>query len=123
MGSGFLISADGQIVTNHHLIKDAGRWVYIDNGECRLVSRNLKNLRFESLHMALGKLLVNSAIIDGEIMHCLPVSNSPDSKHICQLLGLKSPDRTMACGFVPACSVPKKVKLVLKTRKVLLVWS
>jgi hypothetical protein len=29
---------------------------YIDAGECRLVSRNLKSLRFESLRSALGKL-------------------------------------------------------------------
>jgi bifunctional non-homologous end joining protein LigD len=27
--------------------------VFIENGECRLVSRNLKNLRFESLKSAL----------------------------------------------------------------------
>ena len=43
---------------------------YIDGGECRLVSRNLKNLRFESLRTALGKLPVKNAIIDGEIV-CL----------------------------------------------------
>ena len=45
---------------------------YIENGECRLVSRNLKSLRFESLRTALGKLPVNNAIIDGEII-CLDV--------------------------------------------------
>ena len=43
---------------------------YIENGECRLVSRNLKSLRFESLRAALGKLPVKNAIIDGEII-CL----------------------------------------------------
>jgi bifunctional non-homologous end joining protein LigD len=43
---------------------------YIDAGECRLVSRNLKSLRFESLRAALGKLPVHNAIIDGEIV-CL----------------------------------------------------
>src|SRR5215469_10375148 len=43
---------------------------YIENRECRLVSRNLKNLRFESLRLALGKLAAKSAIIDGEIV-CL----------------------------------------------------
>jgi bifunctional non-homologous end joining protein LigD len=43
---------------------------YIDAGECRLVSRNLKSLRFESLRAALGKLAVKNAIIDGEIV-CL----------------------------------------------------
>jgi bifunctional non-homologous end joining protein LigD len=43
---------------------------YIDNGECRLVSRNLKSLRFESLRVALSKLPVKNAIIDGEIV-CL----------------------------------------------------
>jgi len=44
--------------------------VYIDSRECRLVSRNLKSLRFESLRAALGKLPVKNAIIDGEIV-CL----------------------------------------------------
>src|SRR6516164_8596772 len=43
---------------------------YIENRECRLVSRNLKSLRFESLRSALGKLPVHNAIIDGEII-CL----------------------------------------------------
>jgi len=41
---------------------------YIEKGECRLVSRNLKSLRFESLRSALGKLPVKNAIIDGEII-------------------------------------------------------
>jgi len=43
---------------------------HIENGECRLVSRNLKILRFEPLRVALGKLPVKNAIIDGEIV-CL----------------------------------------------------
>jgi bifunctional non-homologous end joining protein LigD len=43
---------------------------YIENGECRLVSRNLRNLRFESLQKTLAKLSVENAILDGEII-CL----------------------------------------------------
>jgi bifunctional non-homologous end joining protein LigD len=43
---------------------------YVDSGECRLVSRNLKNLKFESLRAALTKLPVKNAILDGEII-CL----------------------------------------------------
>ena len=43
---------------------------YIQNGECKLVSRNQNNLRFESLKRSLTKLPVESAIIDGEIV-CL----------------------------------------------------
>lgn len=43
---------------------------YIENGLCRLVSRNLKKLRFESLEQALGALPVKNAILDGEIV-CL----------------------------------------------------
>ena len=42
--------------------------VFIENGECRLVSRNLKTLRFDSLNKALGKLPVRNAILDGEIV-------------------------------------------------------
>src|SRR5262249_1079286 len=43
---------------------------YIENGECRLVSRNLRNLRFESLQKTLARLPVQDAIVDGEII-CL----------------------------------------------------
>jgi bifunctional non-homologous end joining protein LigD len=42
--------------------------VYLQNGECKLISRNLKNLRFDPLKKALAKLRVQSAIIDGEIV-------------------------------------------------------
>jgi len=43
---------------------------YIEKGSCRLVSRNLKNLPFDSLNKALGGLPVQSAILDGEVI-CL----------------------------------------------------
>ena len=44
--------------------------VYIEKGECRLVSRKSKDLRFDSLKTALAKLPVKDAILDGEII-CL----------------------------------------------------
>jgi len=44
--------------------------VYIEKGECRLVSRNSKDLRFDSLKKALAGLPVKDAILDGEII-CL----------------------------------------------------
>ena len=44
--------------------------VYIRDRECKLISRNLKNLPFQSLKSALAKLPVQSAILDGEIV-CL----------------------------------------------------
>src|SRR6516162_7818361 len=43
---------------------------YMQNGECKLISRNLNNLRFNSLKKELAKLPVENAIIDGEIV-CL----------------------------------------------------
>jgi len=43
---------------------------YVENGEAKLVSRNLKSLRFESLGASLAKLPVANAILDGEIV-CL----------------------------------------------------
>ena len=43
---------------------------YMQNGECKLISRNLNNLRFTSLKKGLAKLPVEDAIIDGEIV-CL----------------------------------------------------
>ena len=36
--------------------------VYLENGECRLVSRNLKNLKFESLKKELTKLPVQNLL-------------------------------------------------------------
>ena len=44
--------------------------VYIQKGECKLISRNLNNLRFSSLKKELAKLPAEDAIIDGEIV-CL----------------------------------------------------
>jgi bifunctional non-homologous end joining protein LigD len=41
---------------------------YIDNAECRLISRNLNNLRFDALRKALANLTVNNSILDGEIV-------------------------------------------------------
>ena len=53
---------------------------YIENGECRLVSRNLKSLRFESLRLALSKQAVKNAIIDGEIV-CLDAGGYARNRH------------------------------------------
>jgi bifunctional non-homologous end joining protein LigD len=41
---------------------------YIEHGECKVVSRNLKHLRFKTLEEALATLPVQNAIIDGEIV-------------------------------------------------------
>ncbi|MGO9839899.1 MAG: hypothetical protein ACLPZF_01675 [Candidatus Acidiferrales bacterium] len=41
---------------------------YIQNGECKILSRNSKALRFPSLAKNLAKLAVKDAIIDGEII-------------------------------------------------------
>lgn len=39
----------------------------MQHGECKLVSRNSKTLRFGYLAKALAKLPVQNAILDGEI--------------------------------------------------------
>jgi bifunctional non-homologous end joining protein LigD len=44
--------------------------VYIEDQQCRLVSRNQRGLKFASLKTALAKLRVNDIILDGEIV-CL----------------------------------------------------
>ena len=41
---------------------------YIEEGECRLVSRNLKIVPFKSLRASLAALSVPNAILDGEII-------------------------------------------------------
>jgi len=43
---------------------------YLQNDECKILSRNLNDLRFASLKEALAKLPVQNAILDGEIV-CL----------------------------------------------------
>ena len=42
--------------------------VYIENDECKIISRNQRQLRFNSLAKALAGLPVRNAIIDGEIV-------------------------------------------------------
>lgn len=44
--------------------------LYVENGQCWLVSRNQKNLKFESLKKALSGLPVKGAVLDGEVI-CL----------------------------------------------------
>ena len=44
--------------------------VYIQNGECKILSRNSNQLRFKSLRANLAKLPALDAILDGEIV-CL----------------------------------------------------
>jgi len=41
---------------------------YLQNGECKLVSRNQRNLGFEALKRSLAKLPVENAILDGEVI-------------------------------------------------------
>jgi bifunctional non-homologous end joining protein LigD len=43
---------------------------YLQNGECKILSRNLNDMRFASLKKALAKLPVPNAILDGEVV-CL----------------------------------------------------
>ena len=43
---------------------------YIENGRCELVSRNQNHFSFKSLKESLGKLPVQNAILDGEVV-CL----------------------------------------------------
>jgi bifunctional non-homologous end joining protein LigD len=43
---------------------------YLQNGECDLISRNSRRLRFLSLRLALAELPIRDAILDGEIV-CL----------------------------------------------------
>jgi len=42
---------------------------YIQNGECKILSRNSRVLRFPSLSKDLSSLRLEDAIIDGEIIH------------------------------------------------------
>jgi bifunctional non-homologous end joining protein LigD len=54
---------------------------YIQNCECKLVSRNQNSLRFGSLKRALAKLPVATAIIDGEIV-CLDADGISRFNHL-----------------------------------------
>ena len=59
---------------------------YIENGECRLVSRRYRGLKFPTLAAALANLPAESAILDGEIV-CL---NEHGVSQFNQLLGRKA---------------------------------
>jgi bifunctional non-homologous end joining protein LigD len=59
--------------------------VYVQSGECKIVSRKQRNLGFDSLKKALAKLPVQNAIIDGEIV-CL---DAQGVSRFNQLLGRK----------------------------------
>jgi bifunctional non-homologous end joining protein LigD len=54
---------------------------YIQNGECKLISRNENNLRFNSIQTVLGKLPVENAIIDGEVV-CLDANGTSQFNHL-----------------------------------------
>jgi bifunctional non-homologous end joining protein LigD len=41
---------------------------YIEDRGCRLISRNLRHLKFDALKQALAKLPVQNAILDGEVV-------------------------------------------------------
>jgi bifunctional non-homologous end joining protein LigD len=56
---------------------------YLQSGECKLVSRNQRNLGFEALKRSLAKLPVENAIIDGEVI-------SVDAKGVSQFNQLLS---------------------------------
>ena len=56
---------------------------YLQSGECKLVSRNQRNLGFEALKRSLAKLPVGNAIIDGEVI-------SVDAKGVSQFNQLLS---------------------------------
>src|SRR6516162_9807812 len=72
--------------------------VFIENSGCRLVSRNLKNLRFESLKVALAKLPVRNAILyafdllwlDGKDLRQLPLVER--KSRLAQLVGSSKND-------------------------------
>jgi hypothetical protein len=44
------------------------RIAYLQNGECKLVSRNQRNLGFEALKRSLAKLPAQNGIIDGSAL-------------------------------------------------------
>jgi bifunctional non-homologous end joining protein LigD len=63
---------------------------YIDSGDCRLVSRNLKALPFKSLRASLAAITVANAILDGEIV-VLDYSGSANSTHCSRVKARKLP--------------------------------
>jgi bifunctional non-homologous end joining protein LigD len=69
---------------------------YLQDGQCKLISRNQNRLRFDSLRKALATLPVQDAIIDGEVV-CL------DERGVQRML-FRAPDRSWLlyrpdCGF------------------------
>jgi bifunctional non-homologous end joining protein LigD len=68
---------------------------YVESGACRLVSRNLKNLRFDSLRWSLAALTVPNVIMDGEII----VLDKKGISHFNSLLTEKGRDIAVFYAF------------------------
>ena len=68
---------------------------YIDKGDCRLVSRNLKALPFKSLRASLAVITVTNAILDGEIV----VLDSSGVSRFNSLLSRKGEDAAVFYAF------------------------
>jgi bifunctional non-homologous end joining protein LigD len=54
---------------------------YIEDGKCKLVSRNQKHFNFLFLRVALGKLPGENAILDGEVV-CLDANGVSQFNHL-----------------------------------------
>jgi bifunctional non-homologous end joining protein LigD len=54
---------------------------YIEDGKCKLVSRNQNHFNFLFLSVALGKLPVENAILDGEVI-CLDANGVSQFNHL-----------------------------------------
>jgi bifunctional non-homologous end joining protein LigD len=54
---------------------------YVDDGKCKLVSRNQNHFNFLFLSVALGKFLVDNAILDGEVV-CLDANGVSQFNHL-----------------------------------------
>jgi bifunctional non-homologous end joining protein LigD len=70
---------------------------YIDRGDCRLISRNLKSLLFKSLRASLAAIDVTDAIFDGEII----VLNRNGVSQFNSLLSRKNEDAAVFYAFDP----------------------
>ena len=68
---------------------------YIDRGDCRLISRNLKSLLFKSLRASLAAIDVTDAILDGEII----VLNRNGVSQFNSLLSRKNEDAAVFYAF------------------------
>jgi hypothetical protein len=84
---------------------------YRDDGKCELVSRNQNHFNFLFLGVALGKLPVENAILDGEVV-CLDANGVSQFNHLISRKHEPVPRLIQERAFVSPCEQLRRISLL-----------